>query len=115
MLPPMDAKQLTLLLTLVFGGSAGGSIVNSLVNPPRPDPFTGAMAAGMEARIVAQLEQTRALLRLEAIQQEMSIRADMPPGPTRERLRAIERWAESRDPDFTPPTTRFSAHGSRSR
>ena len=61
----------------------------------------------MEDRLVHKIEQIEARLRLSLVQLELDIRRDMPPGPTRERLRAVERAMEKLDPDFKVPTTQF--------
>lgn len=46
-------KLVLYLIALIIGGSGG--VLTSVVNPPRPDPFTGTEAIQLEARLYQRL------------------------------------------------------------
>jgi len=83
-------RILVLVAVLSGGGSAG---IGSLSGAFRADPFTGAQAMQMEARIMLKIEKEIA-----------NIRHAMPPVNTKRRVRALERHLE-RSSEFESPTT----------
>jgi hypothetical protein len=92
---------------LVFAALAGtgGAAGYQIVVPPRPDPWTSSEAAESHELMMREW-------RLDLRDVEAGIRRDMPPGPTRARLLALERAVRELHQieglDWAPPDTRFS-------
>lgn len=103
-----DNKQNLFAFALIVAASAGGAGVYRFATPPAE--------VGLSAETVRQLTDRRQL-ELEALENrltfriqsmEQGIRQDMPPEPIRRRLRSIELWIQSNDPNWSPPTTDYS-------
>ena len=90
-----------LLAALATGGGFGGGATLRWVDPPRPNPFTSDDAALLRSQLV-----------FEMLKLEHEIRQDMPPGPTRERIEALERAVSQlmagQDREWHPPTWQFA-------
>lgn len=88
------------VLAMVLG-TAGGSAAPILApNWVRPDPFKGVDSRLLEARLEANVEKRMAIL-------EYKLKRTLPPGPTRDRIRALEEQMRKIIPSYLPPTERF--------
>lgn len=98
----MDTRSLAILAIVVSLGGGSGAALNSLLGPRQPeDVVTHSDLLGIKVQL--QQENEIRLLRLE-----LALRADMPPEPTRSRIAALENALKDLDPEFTPPTSRWS-------
>lgn len=104
-------KELLAWVLVIATGAGAGSFGQSVLNPPRPNPFTSLEARGMEERLIIHFDQRLDLeihaLRLEVKESLIKLRTEMPPGATRDRVEALERWAREQDAEYRPPTTKW--------
>ena len=103
--------RLVLLIILTAGiGGGSGSFINSKINPPRPDPFYGSqaedLAKSMKVFVVAaiELQERETLITLREV--ELSIRNDMPPEHTKQRIRSIENYL-AKNGKYEPPSYKW--------
>lgn len=54
--PKLSTRDVIILLAAVLSGM-GGTIGYQQINPPRPDPFTGAQARAMESALRRDIER----------------------------------------------------------
>ncbi len=96
-----DLKWMGLVAIVAAVGSSGGSFIHDQINPPRPDPHTSAD----DAKVMRELKDYWAeQLDLLEIRLKLHIaQLDRPPMPTRQRIKALERHAETTD-GYIPPT-----------
>lgn len=52
-----DWREWLAVISMAGGLGYGGSFVQSQLSPPRPDPFTGAMASDMRKELVEQINR----------------------------------------------------------
>lgn len=105
----MDRINGRVLALSIIAGTVGGGTVqivipSALQESARPDPFKGADAKIMEARILAEMGKRFELL-------ELQMRASLPPEPTRQRILALEEQMKKILPHWVPPTARFVRNG----
>ena len=120
------AGDYSIISIIVAIATVLGSWGHDSINPPRHDPYTGTQAQALEKRILEKIEKTekRVLLTIEKkaiegkekrLQMEARLREhaiflikqseeDRPPDKARQRIKALERAQERRDPDWAPPT-----------
>lgn len=107
-----NARSIGVLGALIVLASGTGSYVQNALNPPRPDPFTGAEARALRDELRDELQRHEALLRreftLDYQRDLLIVQSRMPPQPTRSRVSAIEQWIQSQDEEWQPPTTRWA-------
>lgn len=105
----MDLRSLIILAVVVSAGGSGGALLTTM-NPDlvRPDPFTGTQARELEEEMEAEHRRIRDELKLEIFKLELAIRRDMPPEPTRDRISDLEAAMIKLNPDYRPPTSRWS-------
>ena len=80
----------------VLIGSVGINQGIQTTTPSRYDPFTGADARKMRVEIMEYVDFQLAKHHIE-----------IPPEPTRQRIRAIERLLEKVHPEFSPPSQQW--------
>ena len=103
---PMIALAVAILL-----GTGGGTAAYQIVNPSRPDAFTGAQAREMERRLKDVFETAIAKAQAEAARErafaikelKSDILSILPPPATKKRIQSLESHMRSRD-GYDPPT-----------
>ena len=112
-----QAWQRTAMGSLVSAVATLGGVIGYLqINPPRPDPFTGAQAESLRREIKMDIQRYQAeieteILRLENRQfgseenigdiwRAMSV---LPPDRWRRRIEALEIEAIKKNPDYDVP------------
>ena len=83
-----ENRKLVIAVVLAILGGNVGTLLNKTTPDVRNDPFTGTEARQMVDQLQFRIEQC-----------EARIRKDMPPEPTRKKIRDIEIWLE-RTTDF---------------
>lgn len=98
----MDTRSLAILAIVVSLGGGSGAFINSQLLPRQPeDVVTHNDLLDVQMRMQKEFE-------LRMLRMELALRADMPPEPTRARIAALEAGLEKVNPNFTPPTSRWS-------
>jgi hypothetical protein len=89
-------------LALLIGAVGGGTVPQLAPQVVRPDPFTGKNARELEVHLEGEMERRMQIM-------ETRILLALPPEHTRRRIEALEDAVREMNPDWRPPTSRFSA------
>ena len=89
-------------VALVLGAIGGGTVPQLAPQLARPDPFTGADARALETHLEQEMERRMQIM-------EARILLALPPEHTRRRIEALEDAIREMNPDWRPPTSRFSS------
>ena len=123
----MDDKpkvpQWALILLLFGGGTTAGVTVSDvfrvslkdddikkIATAARPDPFTGAQARAMQERLDAEIKKRATYEQVVTLvcNELRLLRVEMPPGPTKDRIQAVERVIAEQHKQH-PPTQNWAS------